>query len=164
MVYVPEEDRILFRVNSTDKKEFRFWITRRYAMLLARVLRDHKASDPDVTMQPTLEGKKAVQQFKKEKAIEEASFGQKFEEEGNQYPLGESIQLAYQLTYKAKESGSMRLSVRPRTGQGINVLINQEINITLTQLLLRAAKNGDWKLDEWLENNPAIQKEKTVIN
>ncbi len=164
MVYVPEEDRILFRVNSTDKKEFRFWVTRRYAMLLAKVLMDHKASDPDVSRQATMEGKKAVQEFKKEKAIGEASFGQKFEDADNQYPLGESIQLAFQLTYNIKENGSLHLSIRPKTGQGINVVINRDINITLTQLLLSAAKNGDWKLDEWIANNPVKQVGKVVIN
>jgi hypothetical protein len=164
MVYVAEEDRILFRVNSTDKKEFRFWVTRRYAMLLAKVLWDHKASDPDVSQQPTTEGKQAVQEFKKEKAIEEASFGQKFEDEGNQYPLGESIPLAFQLTYNMKEDGALHLSIRPKEGQGINVVINQDINITLTQLLLTAAKNGDWKLDEWIANNPSKQRENIVIN
>ena len=164
MVYAPEEDRILFRVNSTDRKEFRFWITRRYAMLLAKVLKDHKASDPDVSRQATMEGKKAVQEFKQEKAIEEASFGQKFAEEGNQYPLGESVQLAFQLTYKIKEDGALNLSVKPKTGSGINIVINQDINITLTQLLLSAAKNGDWKLEEWLNSNPEKRRDNVVIN
>ena len=164
MVYVAEEDRILFRVNSTNKQEFRFWITRRYAMLLAKVLTDHKAADPDVSRQPTIQGKKAVQEFKQEKVIEEATFGQKFEDQGNQYPLGETIQLAFQLTYNIKEDGSLHLSVKPKEGQGISVVINQDINITLTKLLLSAAKNGDWKLDEWIAHNPVKQRENVVVN
>lgn len=164
MVYIAEEDRILFRVNSTDKKEFRFWITRRYAMLLAKVLRDHKASDPDVSSQATAQGKQAVQEFKQEKAIDEASFGKKFKEEGNQYPLGQSIRLAYKLSYNMKEDGSLQLSVQPKSGQGINIVINQDINITMTQLLLSAAKNGDWKLEEWMAQSPAISRDEVVIN
>ena len=40
MLYVSEEDRILFRVNSTSGEEFRFWLTRRYVLLLIKVLKD----------------------------------------------------------------------------------------------------------------------------
>ena len=38
IAYSPEEDRILFRVNSMDRKEFRFWLTRRFTVLLVKVL------------------------------------------------------------------------------------------------------------------------------
>lgn len=142
MVYIAEEDRILFRVNSTDKKEYRFWLTRHYATLLAKVLKDHKKVDPDVSVQATPQAKAAVQEFKKEKAIGEATFGKKFEGDNNEYPLGHDIKLAFKLSYNHREDGTMQLSILPKEGQGINT--------TLTQLLSAAVNKGDWKLDGWI--------------
>ena len=164
MLYDAEEDRVLFRVNSLDKREFRFWITRRYAMLLVKVLRDHKETDPDVSTQVTPEAKQAVQSFKQEKAIGEATFDQQFKETGNEFPLGQSVQLAYKLSYSIKGDGNSHLSIQPREGKGINFVLNQDINITMTQLLLTASKKGNWKLDEWAEENAAVPEEKVVIN
>ncbi len=164
MVYSPEEDRILFRLNTVDKQEFRFWITRRYAMLLLKVLHDHKLKDPDIATRSTPLEREAVQSFKKEKAISEARFGEKFQEEDNEFPLGKAIRLAYKLTFKMGNDGTLQLGVQPRVGQGINVVLNQEINITMTQLLLTAARKGDWKLDEWLERGAPAMSGEVVIN
>ena len=164
MVYVAEEDRILFRVNSTGKKEYRFWVTRRYAMLLARVLSDHKQSDPDISSQVTQQAKAAVQNFKKEKAMDDATFGEKFKDEGNEYPLGQDIQLAFKLSYNLKDNGTLHLSVQPKDGQGISIVLNQDINTTLTQLLLTAGNKGNWKLEEMFDQNSAESPRDVVIN
>ena len=164
MVYISEEDRVLFRVNSLDKQEFRFWITRRYAMLLLKVLKDHKEADPDVSTQVTPEAKEAVKTFKKEKAIGQANYKQKFQGEGNEFPLGQTVQLAYKLSYGIKDDGNLHLSVQPKEGQGINIVINQDINITMTQLLLAASTKGNWKLDVLGPGNAVVSRENVVIN
>ncbi len=164
MVYVPEEDRILFRVNSIGKKEFRFWVTRRYAMLMAKVLNDHKQTDPDISSQVTEEAKEAVQNFKKEKAMDEATFGEKFKEEGNEYPLGKNIQLAFKLSYNMRSNGTLNLNVQPKEGQGISIVLNQDINTTLTQLLIVAGNKGDWELGDLFVRNSADKQNGTLIN
>lgn len=164
MVYNPEEDRILYRVNTIDKNEFRFWISRRYAMLLLKVLKDHRSSDPDLSTLATPEDKKVVQEFKREQAMDGANFKKKFEEDNNQYPLGEEAKLAFKLTYNVKPDGNLMLSLQPKDGQGINVAINQDINFTLTELILSAGRKGDWKLDEWFAKQVESPEEKRVIN
>ncbi len=164
MQYVAEEDRILLRVSSLDRHEFRFWITRRYAALLIKTLRDHKKADPDVSSQVTPEAKQAVQSFKQEKAIEEATFDQQFKEIGNEFPLGQSAQLAYKLSYSINADGNLNLSVQPKEGRGLNFVLNQDVNITMTELLLTASRKGSWKLDEWAAENTVAAKEKIVIN
>ena len=97
MIYNSEEDRILSRVNSTDNKEFRFWITRRYALLMLKILKDHRESDPDVVIQATPEAKQTLQSFKQEKAIGQTDFSEKFEEEANELPLCSEVQVAFKL-------------------------------------------------------------------
>jgi hypothetical protein len=161
MIYNPEEDRILFRVNSTDKREFRFWITRRYALLMLKILKDHRESDPDVVIQATPEAKQALQSFKQEKAIGQADFSKKFEEEANELPLGSEVPVAFKLNYGIKD-GNLQLGVQPKTGQGISVVINQDLNVTLTQLLLAAAKKAAWKFSESQEN--MVSDEQKIIN
>ena len=71
MLYKSEEDRVLFRVNSIDGSEFKFWITRRFAILMLRVLEQHMLSDQDVSTQGTQEARKALQSFKEEQARRE---------------------------------------------------------------------------------------------
>ena len=40
ITYVPVEDRLLYRVNTKHRQEFRFWMTRRYVKLLWKGLID----------------------------------------------------------------------------------------------------------------------------
>ncbi len=164
MAYVPDEDRILYRINSTAKQEFRFWITRRYAMLMLKVLRDQLDVDPDVSGQVSPQDKSLVQDFKKEKAMEEANFTKQFNDDAADFPLGEDARLAFKLSYKIRENGNLNVTVEPKEGQGINVVINQQLNITLTELLLNAARKGDWKLDEWLKQVATQKPEQRIVN
>ena len=162
MVYVAEQDRILFRVNSMDKKEFRFWITRRYAILLLKILRDHMDSDPDISVQGSPEAKQAVKKFKQEKAINEANFEKRFESGSNEMPLGEDTALAFKLTYNIKGE-NLHLGVQPKQGQGINMVINRQINTSLVQLLLGAAQKGEWKLDQKAQQDRNLEQ-RPMIN
>ncbi|MBQ13331.1 MAG: hypothetical protein CMQ17_02920 [Gammaproteobacteria bacterium] len=144
-LYNPEEDRIFFRVNSTDHKEFRFWVTRRFAQLLLKVLGDHLVSDPDISLQGTLADKQAVMEFKKEKAMDGANFKQSFQEEEAEFPLGQEAQLAYKITSN-KAGDNLQLGIHPKSAQGINMVINRDINTTMTQLLLGSARKAGWNL------------------
>lgn len=162
MLYNPEEERVLFRINSTGKQEFRFWITRRYALLMLKILKEHRETDPGVATQTTPEAKKALQSFMQEKAMGQADFSKKFEEEADELPLGQDAQIAFKLNYGIKD-GNFQLGVQPKEGQGISMVINQDLNVSLTQLLLAAAKKGDWRFAEWEASDP-LTNERQVIN
>lgn len=162
MLYSPEEDRILFRVNSTQRQQFRFWITRRYALLMLKVLRDHLEADPDISMQETPEAKEAVKSFKQEQAVTSANFREKFDESANELPLGDDIPVAFKLTYNLN-SGNLNIGIQPREGQGINMAIDRDINISLTQLLLGAAQKGEWGFD-LIAHMPVAARDNIVIN
>jgi len=147
MLYAPEEDRILFRVNSTDQKEFRLWMTRRFVLLLNKVLKVHMDSDPDVSVQDTPAAKEAVKEFKQEKAVEGADFNKQFNDKPNEIPLGTEIPLAFKLSYNIKGE-NMQLSLDPKKGPGINIVINRQITATLTQLIKNASQQGDWRMGQ----------------
>lgn len=146
MAYNPEEDRILFRVNSSDDKEYRFWLTRRFTILMLKVLKEHLDRDPDVSTQGSPEARRAVKEFKQEQAMNAANFKDEFREDNKQLPLGDDIRVAFKLTYK-NTGDNLQLGIQPKQGQGVNMAINRDINLSMTRLLLAAAKKGDWKLD-----------------
>lgn len=148
MLYNPEEDRILFRVNSTDNQEFRFWLTRRFSILILKVLREHLDSDPDISTQGTPEARQAVKEFKQEQAMSSANFKEQFHDQDNELPLGADAKVAFKLTYNRK-ADNLHLGIEPKDGQGINMVINRDINLSVTRLLLDAAKKGDWRLEGW---------------
>tara|TARA_Y100001934_G_scaffold169165_1_gene201072 strand:+ start:177 stop:698 length:522 start_codon:yes stop_codon:yes gene_type:complete len=164
IAYSPEEDRILFRVNSMDRKEFRFWLTRRFTVLLVKVLSDHRARDPDVVTQHTPQAKEAVQSFKQEQAVAGADFKQQFSQDGNEYPLGADFVLAHKITYKI-EGANLHLAIQPKEGQGINMVLSQDINATVTRLLATAVGQADWRIDGGSPAEPPATTEvPSVIN
>jgi hypothetical protein len=160
MIYSPEEDRILFRLNSTEAQEFRFWITQRYARLLHRVLMTHVESDPDLALHSSVEARQSIKQFKQDQVEGSANFEQAFEEQAREYPLGEGIMLAFQLTYKI-QGENLHLSIQPKAGQGVNLVVNRDINVSLGSLLKAAAEKGGWRLDD-VVSRPAVDA--PVIN
>jgi hypothetical protein len=145
MLYVPEEDRVLFRVNSADKKQFRLWLTRRYTLLILKILKTHMAADPDISIQATPEAKEAIQSFKQEKAMQGANFEEKFKEDDAEMPLGDDVPLAYRLNYRM-EGEILHLGIEPKLGQGVTLAINRDINTSLTRLISVAAKKAEWHL------------------
>ena len=145
LLYNPEEDRILFRVNTTTSQEFRFWITRRYAALMFRALREHIDHDPDISAQESPTAREAVRSFKQEAAVKSANFREQFRDDPEEMPLGQDALLAYRLTYRI-EDGVLTMGIQPRSGQGITMAINQQINSSLSQLLAAAVRKAEWNL------------------
>jgi len=144
MLYSAEEDRVLFRVNSTSRQEFRFWITRRYVQLLERALREHLESDPDVLLQASAEDRQAVKHYKQAQAAVGANFTEKFKEDEEH--KSQLIPVAFKLNYRV-QAGSLHLGIEPKVGQGINMVINREINISLSKLLRAAVAQAAWNLE-----------------
>jgi len=147
MLYVPEEDRVLFRVNSADNKQFRLWLTRRYTQLFLKILKNHMDADPDLSIQATPEAKEAIQSFKQEKAMQGANFEEKFKEkaEDSEIAFGDDVPLAYRLNYRI-EGEILHLGIEPKRGKGVTLAINRDINTSLTRLISAAAQKAEWQL------------------
>ncbi|MFT7687579.1 MAG: hypothetical protein ACI9FB_002935 [Candidatus Azotimanducaceae bacterium] len=160
MRYVPEEDRILFRVNSTDKKEFRLWLTRRYSLLLLGVLSKHLDNDVDISTQVNSEARQAVRSFKNDQAIQGADFKQGFKEDAEEFPLGSEISLAFKLNYKI-QGADLHLGLQPKEGKGIDMVISEQVNPTLVQLIRQAAQKAGWGL---APSNNDVKPANRVIN
>ena len=165
MSYSPEEDRVLLRLNTTATEEFRFWLTRRYSQLVIQALGAHRAADPDVSNHASPMARKAVEEFKQEVANTEGNFKDDFKP-SETFPLGETPVLAHKLSYKVS-AGKLVLTIAPKSGQGVTIVLDSSLNFNVTKLLKSAGEAGKWGLD-WEGKQPGNKllpgEENRIIN
>ncbi|KPJ80691.1 MAG: hypothetical protein AMJ58_07785, partial [Gammaproteobacteria bacterium SG8_30] len=66
--YLPDQDRILLRMNGAESEEYRMWVTRRYLAVLWPMLARFVAAEP-IVQQARPETRRAVLDFQREKAL-----------------------------------------------------------------------------------------------
>src|SRR5436190_2425472 len=88
MKYSAQEDRILLRISSTERAEFRFWLTRRYVKLLWTILLKMLERDPSAAQHADENVRRTLLGFQHESAVQSANFAKPFEEDVSSLPLG----------------------------------------------------------------------------
>jgi len=146
VAFSPLEDRLLLRVNTGDREEFRFWITRRYLKLLWPVLMKMLADNPQVQTQASQEARQTVLSFLHEQAIAQADFSREFEESGSQLPLGRTPLLLARIQVKHDAQGRQVLCLHPERGKGLEIAVNDKLLHALSRLIVEAAAGSGWDL------------------
>lgn len=162
MSYVGEEDRVLWRINTTDGAEVRFWVTRRYLALLWKVLSDIKAQADRSLAQgrmappvrpvpegpaptgPAITGSQPsghVPSF-----VPEPDFTTAYEE-ASKLPLGENPSLLVHVGVRTGPQQQVLLCVQPEGKTGIEMALNERILTALCALILHTEAKVGWKLD-----------------
>lgn len=152
--YVPLEDRILLRIKTTDRSEFRFWLTRRYVKLLWPILLKMLEADQRVQLQPNAEAKSAVLSFQHEKAIKESDFSTKYDEDTDNLPLGELPVVLAKIQLKTPDRGSNVLCMHPEKGKGIELAMNEKLLHSFSKLLKEAVTVSGWDIELKLPTDP----------
>ncbi len=173
--YVPEEDRILFRINTSARQEFRFWMTRRYVAILWKSITDlinpappkdetDNASDKAEANErgedaQTLRDElvQSTEVAAKHKELVQKSDFQTQYQESRYFPLGEEPTLLYGVGIKPGVNGQALLCMNPQQGEGIELALNEEITHSLCKLVADASAKADWKLDLKLAT-PVLRK------
>lgn len=155
MSYVGEEDRILWRLNTTDGAEVRFWVTRRYLALLWRVISDIKRQADQAKQEgriaprihPTVPGLATPKHESTPIPMTaEADFATAFEE-ASKLPLGEQPALLVHVGIRTGPQQQALLCVQPQGQQGIEVALNERIVNGLCALILHTEAQIGWRLD-----------------
>lgn len=146
MAYDKVQDRILLRVSTSERAEFRFWMTRRYVKLLWAILlkmleRDPVAAHLDEKLRRTMMG------FQHADAVRAGEFGKQFEEGRNELPLGEAPLLLTRITAKLDAEGQQMLCMHPEQGQGIDIGVNVSLLHMISKLVVDAVAQSDWDLN-----------------
>ncbi len=152
LTYVAVEDRLLFRVNTKARQEFRFWMTRRYTAMLWHTLTQllaNRASAPGVApavphSDPLAEA--AKQEIKHQEVVSQADFKTQYQE-STYLPLGESPILLFSIGVKPGPQSEALLCLHPEQGQGIEMVLNEQIVHSLCQLILDTATRAEWGLN-----------------
>ena len=146
MAYQPLEDRILMRVSSTERAEFRFWMTRRYVRLLWTVLLKLLERDPVAAVYGDEKTRRTLVGFQHENVVRGGQFNQPFEKGAGALPLGETPVLLSRISGKPGEGGNQILSFHPESGQGIDLNTDTRLLHLISKLLLDAVGQSDWDL------------------
>lgn len=145
--YDAGEDRSLLRINTLDKCEYQFWITRRFTRLLWTVLVRMLESTGDVVRRQDQAAKSAILSFEHEKVTSSTDFTTKYHDDATRTPLGESPLLLAKIEVKP-DSGSMpRLGLHPLEGRGLELAMDDKLLHLFCTLLAKAAQSADWHLD-----------------
>ena len=144
--YDAVQDRVLLRVATSTEQEFRFWITRRFMGLLwkaiTRVLEAFaKARAPG---DPLLAA--GLADFAETRAMQGADFATPFGG-GEQFPLGDAPILLARVTVLSGASGRQILRLTPEQGQGIDLVLDENLAQLFGPLLRQATIAGNWALD-----------------
>ncbi len=163
ITYAPVEDRLLFRVNTKQRQEFRFWMTRRYVALLWKTILAHlraaqgkgSGTGENPAAVPTPEPLKDVLLAKEhEEQVAKSDFKTEYQE-SSYLPLGEQPVLLFGIGMKNGPEGTSILCMHPPKGDGIEISLNDQITHSLCRLIADATKKAEWKLD--LEFSQASQ-------
>ncbi|MGV6809308.1 MAG: hypothetical protein ACWA5U_05475 [bacterium] len=140
------EDRILLRLNTTAKEEFRFWLTRRFLKRLFPVMERNFESIPEVASQNTADNRHAVMQFQRQEIAQRTDFSTPFEKKAEAYPLGKSAIVVSQAKLVPAHDGQFHLALKDEHNRGIDVTFDSEVLYLLQSLLYEALQKTDWDL------------------
>ena len=135
--YDPAEDRILLRFNTTDLKEFRFWLTRRSTDQLLNVLprQTEQGEQIQEDLQKQIEKKQESKTLKSEGAKQALKSQTPEFIKGNEFPIGEgpevvsfiNVELAgalYKVQFILKIGKTVSVSVKPDLMLKVHSLVN----------------------------------------
>lgn len=155
--YVPEQDRILMRINTREGEEMRVWLTRRLMAglwpLLTKLLTDHllKLEDAGSSLEAADASlKQMLADFRKEEFLRKADFDTPFQAAPDKMPLGEDPLLITDVDATPVAGGPLRLTFNERPPGGekprsFNLEMRPKLMQGLMHLLDTALQQSRWR-------------------
>ena len=141
----PLQDRILFSVSTQDGTEFRFWITRRYLLLMWGMLGRLATQFADARAKGDPLAREALSELAHHEAHRDANFGTAYAG-GRNHPLGEDPVLLARISLKQDQAGRTTLSLHPEQGPGADIGVDERITHLIAGLLQKTAITAQWQI------------------
>lgn len=168
--YLPEQDRVLVRVNTSENRELQFWFTRRLTLglapLMERIVTETAArpGGPATThlANADLITQKAMADFNRSETVRAADFSTPYQVADACTPLFENPLLITEVNIKPLGHGSLRLhcteklsgTAQPHT---FELALSNTLTHAFMHLLERAVAASQWRSDRPAETaTPAI--------
>ena len=158
IAYVPEQDRVLVRVNTQEGKELQFWLTRRLTLglspLVDKAITDqaarhgglaasHVASMDDIS-------RKAVANFQRSETLKQADFATPYRTSGASVPMFDHPLVVTEVNITPQDNGQLRLSCAEKLPGAANprsfqMALSQPLVHAFVHLLDRAVTQSQWR-------------------
>jgi hypothetical protein len=143
--FVPDQDRLLMRISTSDGKEVLLWITRRcvklmWPMMLKMVETSLRIQRPGATQ----EARAALLGLEHERALQTADFSKPYQGAALARPLGEEPILVTRMQCRTDENGKQVLTLLPTEGQGIHLTLDESLLHSCCTLFQNAVAKADW--------------------
>jgi hypothetical protein len=119
--YIPEQDRVLARINTANGDEFRLWLTRRISLslapLLGRLITEQAAKAAAKTIVSNLRdpaAKKDVPAVERTEMLQKNDFATPYQEKPKTLPLGTEPLLVTELSATPLDNGQIQLQFTER--------------------------------------------------
>ncbi len=151
MSHSAEEDRLLLRISTLDKAEFRFWLTRRFVNVLWPALMTViEKENPAAKKNLMPAAKKAVMAMEHQEAVAAADFTRDHDKGNKNLTLGTGDSRGPLLviggSVKPGKGGMTGLILKTRNKAEIKVTLNKELLHALCKLLIETTTKAGWDM------------------
>jgi hypothetical protein len=140
------EDRLLLRLNTQTKEEFRFALTRRFVKRLMPALNRSFENIPEIAAQTSISNKEAIKSFEREKVSQQTDFNTPFSDAVESFPLGEPAILVSHAKLVPQAEGNFMLALKDEKNKGIDFTFKTDVLYLLHSLLQETLQKTDWDL------------------
>jgi len=146
MKFVPEEDRLLLRISTTQQELLQFYLTRRYVKILWAPLSKVLLADPSFQTYDE-EAQRAVFAFEHEKQMSQANTQQKFDDtKVKEQPVGGTPLLLTKTELAKLPDAKPALGIRDQQGRGIVLAAGSPALHYLYRMLITSVPKIGWEL------------------
>jgi hypothetical protein len=142
--YMPNEDRVMFRFNTAEDDEYRFWFTRRVTLFILAAT-EHLV-EKKLEQKHDKPAAKAIAQFQQETVKEQTKFTNDYTP-ASKYPIGADPVLVMDVKctmMQVENVDVLSLDLILPGGSNLNLKLTMPILQTMRLLLERLAAQGNW--------------------
>lgn len=147
--FIPEQDRLMIQLSTSESAEIRLWMTRRFVKLLWPLLvKLAEETSPRIQTQASPEARRALLGIEHEQAISKADFSKPFEEtQAREMPLGHEPILLARIQTGRDPKGQPVVAMHPSEGQGVTLTFDSVLLHSVCRLLQAAVQKSDWDIE-----------------
>jgi len=147
MTYVAEQDRLMFRVSTTDDIEYQMWFTRRFVGVLWGALRQTMERNPDLRDDMTRDVKDAILGMEHQEAVQQADFTQEHKKDNTNLTSNTGPLLVVGGAVTPGEGELTGIKFSTKDGTEVRFNLNKQLLHAFCHLMVSTAVRAEWSLD-----------------
>jgi hypothetical protein len=160
--YDPAQDRLLLRISTTGKQEYRLWLTRRLTAMWWPALFQVLGHSDTLRQQQDPGTKKALLEFQHQNALQGTDFGRRFDAEALEPAMAPL--LVHKVQMRRSDEQYYLLVFSPQEGQGLEIRLPEKTVHALAKLIEEGVKLADWALAPPAAAQPTLAPAPAKLN